>query len=264
MSKRKSFIIFFMLIVSLSFFVSSALSFESITVGMKYWYPQWDLDVNGEMTSWNTDFGMFGPTANLMLSDKYAISASLLTGSFNRSDISYLNGYGYFDTKWDSQRTDLDLAFAWIISPYVNLFGGLKYLTYNLEMKPENDLNLQSINYKIKQDAYAIGPGFGIGGNYPIGETRFSLYGTLSYSYLHVGEFKAEESYVGYSEEVSNDLEWEILSFEAGTVYSLEQLPLVFAGSLRWQQSTVDISHSSQDEKFYGLILYAGYRFGFD
>ncbi|MFC1853789.1 hypothetical protein ACFL27_26700 [candidate division CSSED10-310 bacterium] len=220
---------------------SPAFAIESFTLGLKYWYPTWEL----EDTEYDTVAGMFGPAATLVLSERVAVTMSLFVGQFEYSGTDY-SGY---DFSFESTRTDMDLAGAFIINQYVNVFGGIKVINFS-------ETNSSSAG-DVDQDLSAYGPGLGVGGNFPIGETRFSVYGTLAYTYLF-GSFDVGDD--------SADLIYPIISFELGCTYSLENMPLVFAASYRYQQSSIDVEFDggtiTWDETFSGPILYAGYRFG--
>lgn len=223
------------------------------TIGLKVWVPQWELQADGvEDLELDPTPAMFGPTASFLLTERLVLSASLFYGSFEGT-----RSFPGLDVDYEAERSDLDTVVAFIINPYVNVYGGLKYLRYDTENK----------DYGTKEEMNSFGLGLGVGGNFPIGETAFAIYGTLSASFL-TGTYDVTYPYIATQ---STDITYPIVSMEAGVRYNLEAIPLVFMGSFRYQESTIEIDTVDQygneisadiDESFWGPVLFIGYRFG--
>ncbi|MBN2384827.1 hypothetical protein JXQ70_18295 [bacterium] len=250
------------------FFCTETQAVESLTVGLRYWYPQWELDgySDFETLEWDTDFGMIGPSASFVINERFALTASLYFGSFEKDFDRVIYNNAYTEADWSSDRKDFDLIGVFMLNKYVSFFGGLKYLTYDQTI---TGTWFGSGSWELKYDIESMGPGLGSSFNLPL-NSLVSLYSTLSYSYL-VGDFKTSIPSMTLNE---GDVTYPIFGFELGSRFSFSNLPLVLMASFRYQQSTINVDWDEQwsdspywdelDETFMGLILFLGYRFDFN
>lgn len=262
---RKVMLISFVLTM-FCFISSSSDAMESISLGLKYWIPDWMLEGYSDFKEieWETKSGMFGPGATFVFSPHFALSLSAFTGDFDY-DFGNANYNGYStDANWESKRTDVDLVAAFLLGPYFNLFVGGKYLAYDQEISGTwYGQGYWELNY----DVQAYGPGFGLGFNIPIGQTGVVLYTTASASVLF-GTFDITGNYTTGD---SGNVTYPIGSVEAGSRYTLPMVPVSFMLSYRWQNSNITIDWDNGivewdelDETFKGIIFYVGYRFDFN
>jgi len=244
-------------------FADNGDALESLTFGLRYWYPEWELEGYSDFDTlkWGTDYGMIGPSAAMVINDKWAISASFYLGSFEKKFDTVVYQNRYTEATWTSDRTDFDLALVYVLNKYVNFFAGLKYLTYDQTIKGSW---FNTGSWQIKYDIGSYGPGLGASLNIPLG-TQTALFASLSYSYLF-GNFDLS---VPSGSLNKGSVIYPILGMETGARYALDSLPFVFMLSWRYQKSTINIDWDTDwpdywdqlDEKFYGIILFAGYRF---
>ncbi|MFC1853253.1 hypothetical protein ACFL27_23895 [candidate division CSSED10-310 bacterium] len=238
---------------------------EAINLGLKYWYPTWELDGYSDFgkIEWETDTGMFGPGCTFIFTPRFALSLSFFQGSFSYPfpNAAYLGDNT--DADWSSNRTDVDIIPAFLIGEHFNIFVGLKYLAYDQTIE---GTWYGTGNWQIKYDLEGYGPGFGVGFNFPIGSTPVTIYSTLSAVVL-LGNFETSGTHNTGSKAT---LVYPIGAVELGARYSLTRIPLQFMLSYRYQRSQInfdweeeDSTWDSLDENFSGLILYAGYSFVF-
>jgi hypothetical protein len=147
-----------------------------ITAGATTWFVQGTQTVekperHGAMDS---DLGLlYGPTLSVKLSDDFNLTFVFLYGKLNYKD-THENGYPEFK----SSRIDADLALNYRLNNYFKIFGGIKYLAFDLR-----SLECYGVYYDTQGKHKSFGPGLGLSFTYPMTENLFFL-ATLSGFYL--------------------------------------------------------------------------------
>ena len=187
------------LIVAIVLGISSAAMAEgpSVTIGLKTWFASWEEKVKffdeytgeTETASDKSDYGlMYGPVFNLRYEKFFGSLSYLIGGDFNfeLSDLDYSDstiGYSWdYDEKYD--RTDLDIAIGYYFHPNISVFLGYKNVNIDLTATITEEETILLDLWKdgsIKESGTIKGPALGVSGNYPIGETNWVLFGSLSY-----------------------------------------------------------------------------------
>ena len=263
-------------IIALVLGISSAALAEkpSFTIGLKTWIANWEQKLElvvdedtGETMKFSdkSDYGlMYGPLINLRYEKFFGSLSYLMGGDFNfewdsLDDILYdqdLHDYGIdFDVDGKDDRTDFDIAIGYYIHPNISLFLGYKNVeinekvTLSMDVQPGSDAESDEVKSEKKPliDAKVTikGPAFGVSGNYPIGETNWILFGSLSYLSL---EGKSEGESLG-------DLTGP--SLEIGGAYIFNNVPISITAGYKYQSLTSD----DREDIFSGLTLGANYTF---
>ena len=249
------------LIVAIVLGISSAAMAEgpSVTIGLKTWFASWEEKVKffdeytgeTETASDKSDYGlMYGPVFNLRYEKFFGSLSYLIGGDFNfeLSDLDYSDstiGYSWdYDEKYD--RTDLDIAIGYYFHPNISVFLGYKNVNIDLTATITEEETILLDLWKdgsIKESGTIKGPALGVSGNYPIGETNWVLFGSLSYLSLD-GEWEGESlgDYTGPS-------------IEIGGAYVLETMPLSITAGYKYQSLKAD----EVEDIFSGLTFGVNY-----
>lgn len=203
----------------------------SVTVGLKMWLAAWEYTPRyGQSTDYGSGL-MYGPALNIR-SGKLFAGLTYLTGG----------GFGYEETnyKLEVDRTDMDLSIGYNVHPNIGLFLGYKTTTMELEETTSSGSYTWENEFK--------GPAFGLTAHSRIGESRWLLFGTLSYvSLASTFDGVPGEDFIGPS-------------FEFGVAYTAETMPVSVMLGYKYQSYKEDVEDAGQDT-FSGLTLGVNYTF---
>ena len=201
----------------------------SVTIGLKTWVATGELDIGDE--TYESDYGlMYGPGINVRYQNFFG-GISYLLGSFSFPELedrwidSNEDGFEDFDEitniDFNADRKDLDLSVGYYFHPNIALLLGYKMTDF--------DYTSDLIDFGSSYDATETrkGPVLGVVGNYRIGESRWSLFGNLSYVMLD-SEFKPEG---GDTEK--DDIKGPAIEF--GAAYAAENIPLSVSVGYKYQ-----------------------------
>ena len=129
---------------------------------------------------------LYGPTLSVKFNEDFNLTFVFLYGRFN-----YKNQDPNDSTDFKSDRIDVDIALNYRLSEYFKLFGGIKYLSFDMmrgPYYPETDTFSQYNEHRGLH--ISSGLGLGLSATIPISENIFLL-GTLSGFYLtNIGKEK--------------------------------------------------------------------------
>lgn len=227
------------LIITIILGISSAAMAEkpSITIGLKTWAATWESVSPYSDETVKSDYGlMYGPGVNIRY-QKFFGGLTYMIGSFSFPEEIIDN---LFDVSTDADRADLDLWVGYYFHRYIGVFVG--YKTINLDFTDKSsDLDV-SVDTNVKYN----GPAFGVTGYYPIGESRWVLFGNLGYVSLD-GEVEGE----------SIDDKTTGPAVEFGGAYAFENMPLSISVGYKYQ----NYESNDIEDIFSGLTLGANYTF---
>ena len=221
------------------------------TIGVKYWYAQWSCKdyffatpqpstvfIGYSYTNKSPAFSSYGISLAHEFLPKLSMSAFFVLGSSHLKFRFFDSGGNQapeYDFNVEMRRSDLDLSLQYHILPYLALFVGYKYVEFKYL-------------YSDGSDEYHgfDGAGIGVSGGYPI-EWGLVAYGSLGIIPKYNGEFLGVDAKYGYN-------------YEAGLLYSIEKIHL--AAHLAYRAQVVKYKRNFADDKFSGLVLGVGYRFG--
>jgi len=143
-----------------------------VTLGVKMWSNKWEekSEILGGGSS-TTDMGsslMVGPALNIRFPSNWFIGATYLksTKDYEQKDAATGDTFAF-------ERKDLDLTLGYMFSPQFGLFFGYKTIDAPATFKMAGISDFSVGTWKLK------GPGIGILGNIPLGESA-ALYGNLA------------------------------------------------------------------------------------
>ena len=210
----------------------------NVTVGFKTWIATWESKfTEGSIES---DYGlMFGPNINVR-SGNFFGGLSYLLGSFSfPTETFYDSSVGYYDVEYEADRTDMDLSAGYYFHPNVAVFLGYKVVNMDFTFTSAD------LDVTVDDSLELSGPAFGVSGYYPIGQSRWALFGSLSYLVLD-GEWDD-----GTSEEGTGP------SIEFGGAYTVEDKPLSVSVGFKSQSFESD----DGEDIFSGLTVGVNYSF---
>jgi hypothetical protein len=209
-----------------------------ITVGAYSWYSWWEYSPK---ENWGEDFkpGLFyGPILGFDFAEKWSISSVFLTGNMKY----YMEGSPIYQRRYDS-----DTILSYNITRWMKLFGGLKYLSY--------DMNFDGSKVSVFGDADAHyktwGPGVGIGFTIPVYGSLYLL-ANFSGIYCH-GRWKFD----GVSEKVNNYG----YNTNISLAYYIASMATTIVAGFRYQY--IHNSYETWDNdstRFYGITMSATYH----
>lgn len=210
----------------------------NVTVGLKTWIATWEAKFTGG--SIESDYGlMYGPNINVR-SGNFFGGLNYLVGSFSfPTETFYDSSVGDFDVEYEADRTDLDLSAGYYVHPNIAVLLGYKMVNMDFTYS-SSDLGVT-----VDESLELSGPAFGISGHYPIGQSRWVLFGSLSYLVLD-GEWED-----GTSEEGTGP------SIEFGGAYMVEDKPLSVSVGFKHQSFDSD----DGEDIFSGLTAGVNYSF---
>jgi hypothetical protein len=196
---------------------ASAQENVQVSVGLKAWLAEWTETFGGEDIE--SDLALLiGPTVGVRYANIFG-GITYMFGSFEFPD---------FDAELD--RKDLDLVAGYYVHPRVGVLVGYK------DIDISGDL-----------DATLKGPVVGVNFNVPIGESRFVIFGNVSYLFLKwEDEFDFEEDQPGPSIEVAG-------------AYAFEAVPINLTAGYKFQ--SFEGEDTDITDEFSGLTLGANYTF---
>ena len=158
-----------------------------VTVGGSYWNAQYTLqDEDGKELY---DFGtgnLFGPYLSLS-HGKWNFGASMYFGKFPVEETGLS----------DMSRNDLNFSLGYRVHPNINIFGGVKYLTWTMELE---GMNYYGNAYTVKNTAKTPMFGAGVGGTVPLGTSGLYAFGSVAYL---VGNITTESDVSGLDYDVN-------------------------------------------------------------
>ncbi len=185
-----------------------------VTVGGSYWNASYTAqDEDGEDLY---DYGtgnLFGPYLSLNRG-KWNLGASLYFGKIPVEETNYD----------DMKRTDLNFTVGYRVHPNINLFAGLKYLTWTQEGSFDwyNQYGYLVDNYEYEETFKAPLFGAGIGGTLPLGTSGLYAFGSVSYlmgsTAYHVA-INSTETDESLEEDSEGDLECGLFTLNLGLGY---------------------------------------------
>ena len=254
--------IFFMVIIGIigTTNLASAQETPQVTVGLKIWYATWTETIpnfsGGTASEESTDPSLLaGPTIGVRYG-KFFGGLTYLFGTFDWADepICVTSGCTSSDPdftwQWESDRTDLDLVVGYNFHPRWGVLLGYKQSKYTTTITCVDEFFLCLPFYgttQVEFDTTASGPVIGVNYNFPIGESRWIIFGNLSFLLLTLDqEGFEEEDAPGYS-------------FELAAAYAFESAPVSLTAGYKIQ--SFEGEDSEIVDKFSGLTLGANYTF---
>ena len=131
---------------------------------------------------------LYGPTLSVKFNEDFNLTFVFLYGRF-----TYKNQDPNDSTNFKSDRIDIDTALNYRLNEYFKVFGGIKYLSFDMMQVPYySDLALPQF-YEQQGLHRSLGLGLGLSATIPVSEDIFLL-GTLSGFYLaNIGKEKIAE-----------------------------------------------------------------------
>lgn len=165
------------------------------SVGLKAWYNTWEQTVPNPSTNQKETVKsdsavlMVGPAVNFMFDNSFFVGASYLVTTsdyeFTFKGVDPIAGnYTEVDS---SDRKDLDLIGGFMFTPRIGVYVGYKTISSTSKYKYTTQ-NVGSGSGTFGEETLS-GPGFGIMGNVPFGDSHVALYGSLGFLKLK-DEFK--------------------------------------------------------------------------
>src|SRR5574341_443063 len=164
--------------VLLAFSSSMAFADTKVTLGLKSWYNWWTHDrdyASGTTKSWdNGSSFMVGPSLNIKAGKVF------FGGSYLQSTSNYEapDWFAPEDAdRMEFERKDLDITAGVMFTPYIGVFVG--YKSIDAPMEYTNAASTPTFSSADFGSMTIKGPGFGILGNIPLGQSA-ALYGNLA------------------------------------------------------------------------------------
>lgn len=158
-------------LLSLSFIIYPSIKKASaveISAGASTWFCWWDSHVEGDNMNLKPTL-LFGPALSARFNESWNLAGVFLYGKFKSKD----DGDGSNNSGPDSiTRFDSDLSLNYNFNRYVKVFGGGKYMGFNLDENGGSGKH------------WSAGPGLGMGTTLPLTESLyllFNLSGTYSW-----------------------------------------------------------------------------------
>lgn len=216
-----------------------------LSLGVKTWFADWLRTTSGNR---NLSYAgaVYGPVAHVSYNRMF-VGATYLLGFFKnplvqRDDVS---NQAVLD-EVDTIRTDVEFTAGYYVTRYLGLLGGYKYLDYTATLPPGRGTDT-STPPKVKSEAK--GPFVGFLGSYPLGKSRFALFGTFTYAWL-ARDFTQDRTVSG---------NFNGPSVELGLAYRMPKYPVNFTGGYKYQRyEDTDLNTS---DTFQGLNFSGTYTF---
>lgn len=186
-----------------------------ISVGPIVWYAWWSPNFKNLFTgnypgsvknlnlvtqsqasggSWdNTGTFLLGPAVSVKFSEKWSLAAVFTTNvPYDQTGRSQFLNAGLSasviknEISIKTQKYDLDTTLSYSLSPYLKIFGGLKYQGYSYSGKGKviQSSVIISIPYKYSGDSNGYGAGAGLGATLPLSDSLYLL-GNVSAVYIN-------------------------------------------------------------------------------
>ncbi len=153
-----------------------------MSVGVNTWYTTWDMSPS-DGSEYDPAL-MYGPVIGLDLSKRWSLTSVFLTGNFKSPQAA-----GMTSDEINYRRYDSDTTLNYSINRWLKVFGGFKYIRYDVKMSSNLDaigevlLPFEGGDFRH----YSYGPGAGIGITLPLSNSLFVL-GNFSLMYLFGNE----------------------------------------------------------------------------
>lgn len=225
------------IILALSFTsVAGAQENVQVTVGLKTWLATWtaSFPVDGGTEEVESDPALLiGPTVGIRYANIFG-GITYMFGTFEFPD----EDFGGITLETEADRTDLDLVVGYNVHPRVGALIGYKRADITLKVAVDG--------FEDDIDGTFSGPVVGANFNFPIGESRWIIFGNLSYLFLTLDIEGEEEDAPGFSIELAG-------------AYAFEAAPVSLTAGYKFQRFEGEDSDSI--DEFSGLTLGANYTF---
>lgn len=144
-----------------------------ITVGATTWYSWWDMEGKVDNVEFDMDPALlYGPAIAVKINDDFGFNMIFLYGEFEGDYIVDTQSVlGKIKIPTTTKRYDSDTSITYRLNDYVKLFGGVKYMGY--EMKGDGSELISQDPFTVKNDAY--GPAAGLSFVVPIAQNFYLL-----------------------------------------------------------------------------------------
>ena len=167
----------FLLVIFISIIIPCKGYTIDITAGMTSWFAwgeQKSSGANSNPVMQSSPAFLFGPTLAVKLSEKFSLTfVYLYGGKF------YYEDKDEIAEKFKSKRSDADLALNYRINDYFKIFGGIKYLSYDMMQVRYTPSGGSSVTYENDGKHTVWGGGLGLTATFSVAENLFLL-ATLS------------------------------------------------------------------------------------
>jgi len=193
-----------------------------VTVGASYWnaHYSWQDEDGKDLYEFGTG-NLFGPYLSLS-HGKWNFGTSMYFGTFPMDNVAELLDV---DSQVELKRSDLNFTLGYRIHPNINVFGGVKYLSWSYQMEYSGYdwdnyyLSKSLATYTAKTTISGPMFGAGVAGTVPLGSSGLYLFGSVAYL---VGTMKSESELDGQS--TDNDAEdypnsWWPLTWDWATAF---------------------------------------------
>jgi len=248
----------YLILTLLAIFIGLIIPYKAhsmdITVGATMWSPWMDRYqkvISGETVQGRYDQTLlYGPAMSVKFNDDFNLTFIYLYGKFNEASMITI------------KRKDSDLALNYRLSDYFKVFGGLKYMGFEEEIK---SMSLGIPSDTIKHKGY--GPGLGLSSTLPVTENVYIL-ATLSGFYLwgkESGTYNStpfDSKYTEYGINATISIGYYIVP--ASTTISVGQRYQYIKTSYNNDKPFGDpdaMPYFNKKHKFYGTTLTATYSF---
>lgn len=257
-----------LLVLIVSFYSSVCFSEENqqskfqVSLGIKSFLNKW------EASDMGSENGIIaGPCLKIGYDNIFAGISYLASLKSYDNKYTYQEYDGKYIYKSDADvsidRNDIDIIIGYMFHPRIGIFGGYKYIKYDVEGKGKiNSYN----NYgtltgtgtiKYESEMKSKGPAIGFTVNYPLPIKDLILAGSLTYMKLD-HDYDSKIIYQnGYTINDNDSNDGSGYSIEPGVVYLINEHISLNAG-LKYQVIQYD---GGDDDKFTGISLGCDYRF---
>lgn len=209
-----------------------------VSVGLKTWFATWTESFGGEEIESDVSL-LIGPTIGVR-SGNFFGGLTYMFGTFTFPDQDVCDPFfGCISIGLEADRADLDLVAGYNLHPNFGAFLGYKKADFTLTVTcpgcPSDEF-----------DATFSGPVLGLNFNAPLGESRWILFGNMSYLLLEYEDDDFKEDAPGFSIELAG-------------AYSLENAPVNLTVGYKFQSVTGE--DSDVTDEFSGVTLGANYTF---
>lgn len=251
--------------VLLAFSSSMAFADTKVTLGLKSWYNWWTHDrdyASGTTKSWdNGSSFMVGPSLNIKAGKVF------FGGSYLQSTSNYEapDWFAPEDAdRMEFERKDLDITAGVMFTPYIGVFVG--YKSIDAPMEYTNAASTPTFSSADFGSMTIKGPGFGILGNIPLGQSA-ALYGNLALLSVEqqfeypVRTFVSSLGNTRGSTGTTPAFDMIGASFELGSAFAFSEIVSANVG-FKYQSFWGDDAYDNTDtQSFYGLTVGLNFTF---
>jgi hypothetical protein len=243
----------FCLTVAVFLSVSVPLRAMDITVGASTWYSWWDMEGKVDNVELEMDPALlYGPALAIKINDNFGFNMIFLYGEFEGEYIADTQSpLGKVSLSTNTKRYDSDTSITYRLTDYVKVFGGLKYMGY--EMKGDGNALIYQPPFTVENSAY--GPAAGLSFVIPLAQ-NFYLLANGSGLYLW-GSSKNDQS-------VNTDASCYGFNSTSSIAYYIAPASVTLSIGGRYQYfewNTDEDNGTESDHAFYGITAAATYTF---